>query len=63
MKKQQNERKTMKAKTIDDLCKKEAGAFKKFIVEKEKFLQGLESDRKERIRASRKSALELSMAA
>lgn len=63
MKKQQKTQKTMKLKTIDELCKKEAGTFKKFVEQKEKFLQGLESDRKERIRASRKTALELSWAA
>lgn len=61
--KEQKEQKNMKAKTIDELCKKDAGSFKKFVEQKEKFLQGLESDRKERIRASRKTALELSWAA
>jgi hypothetical protein len=63
MKKQHKHRNTMKSKTIDELCKKDAGSFKKFTEQKEKFLQGLESERKERIRASRKTALELSWAA
>jgi hypothetical protein len=53
----------MKAKTIDQLAGKPAGSFKKFIKEKEAFLQGLEAERKERIRATRKAALELSWAA
>ena len=63
MNKQRKHQNTMKPKTIDELCKKEAGSFKKFTEEKEKFLQGLESERKERVRASRKTALELSWAA
>ena len=53
----------MKAKTIDEYCKKEAGSFKKFVEKKDKFLQGLENERKERIRAARKTACELSWAA
>lgn len=53
----------MKAKTIDELCKQPAGSFKKFIKEKENFLLSLEKERKERIRASRKTAHELAWAA
>jgi hypothetical protein len=53
----------MKAKTIDEHCKKASGSFKKFVEQKEKFLQDLEADRKERIRKSRETAHELSWAA
>jgi hypothetical protein len=53
----------MKPKTIDEHCKKPAGSFKKFIKEKETFLQNLENERKERIRASRQTSQELSWTA
>ena len=56
-------RQSMKPKTIDEHCKKPAGSFKKFIKEKETFLQNLETERKERIRASQQTARELSWAA
>jgi len=55
--------KTMKAKTIDQLCNVNAGTFKKFIKQKEDYLQSVENERKERVRASRKTARELSWAA
>jgi hypothetical protein len=48
----------MKAKTIDEICNKPAGSFKKFVEQKKGFLQKLENERKERIRGSRKSAYE-----
>ena len=54
---------TTKVKTIDDLAKKPAGSFKKFIKEKEAFLQGIEAERKERIRAIRLAASEQAWAA
>ena len=56
-------KKTMKPKTIDELCKKQDGSFKRFVKEKESFLQSLETERKERIAASRKTARDLSWAA
>ncbi len=49
----------MKAKTIDDLCKKEAGTFKKFIQQKEGFLLSVEKERKDRIRAAKSTAREM----
>ena len=52
-----------KSKTIDELCRKPAGSFSKFIAEKKAFQQALESERKERIRACRETALELAWAA
>jgi hypothetical protein len=58
-----NERKAMKTKTVDQLCNSEAGTFKKFIKQKEDYLQSVENERKERIRASRKTSRELSWAA
>src|ERR1043165_5132630 len=42
----------MKGQTIDELCKAEAGTFKKFIKKKEAHLVAIENERKERIRAS-----------
>lgn len=53
----------MKAKTIDQVCGEEAGAFKKFIKDKEAYLKALENERKERIRAAREATWELSQAA
>ncbi len=54
---------TMKAKTIDEVCNKPEGSFQKFVEQKRKYLQSVESERKERIRASRNTARELSWAA
>jgi hypothetical protein len=53
----------MKIKTIDEHFGVEAGSFKKFVEKKEKFLNGLENERKERIRASRQTAQEIAWAA
>ena len=53
----------MKAKTIDEHSGQAAGSFKKFVEQKEVFLQRLERERKERIRASRQAASDLSWAA
>jgi len=53
----------MKRKTIEELAAKPAGSFKQFIKQKEAFLQSLETERKERIRAGQKAARELSWAA
>ena len=55
--------KNMKLETIDETCKQPAGSFKKFIEKKENHLRSLEQQRKARIRAARKAAWELSMAA
>ena len=52
-----------KAKTIDEVCNKPPGSFQKFVEEKKGFLQNIETERKERIRASRQTAQELSWAA
>lgn len=52
----------MKPKTIDQLCG-EAGAFKKFVKEKEDHLKALKEERKERTRVARKAAWEMSQAA
>jgi hypothetical protein len=54
---------TTTAKTMDQFCDQPAGSFKTFIKEKEAFLQSLEHERKERVRACRKAARELSWAA
>ncbi len=54
---------TMKVRTIDEVCNKPPGSFQKFVEQKRKFLQSIESERKERIRATKKSARELSWAA
>jgi len=53
----------MKTKTIEQLAGKPEGSFKKFLKEKDAFSQGVEAERKTRIRASRKAALDLSWAA
>lgn len=53
----------MKPKTIDQLAGKPEGSFKKFIKEKEAFLKGLDTERKERIRSTRQASLDLSLAA
>jgi hypothetical protein len=53
----------MKGKTMDELCAAEPGSFKKFVEKKEAHLQALENERKERIRASRNTARDLSLAA
>jgi hypothetical protein len=53
----------IKGKTIDEICQVEPGSFKQFVKKKEAHLQTLENERKERIRASRKAARALALAA
>ena len=43
----------MKPKTIDEFCGADAGSFKKFIKQKQSFLQKIEEKRKSRIQAAR----------
>jgi len=47
----------MKAKTIDEVCGKPEGTFKKQIEAQKKFLASVEADRKERIRNRNKNNL------
>ena len=44
-----------KTKTIDEFCNQPPGSFQKFIEEERKLLQSVEAERKERIRATRKT--------
>jgi hypothetical protein len=50
-------------KTIDGVCGDERGTFKKFVQKKTAHLRAIETERKERILASREAARELAMAA
>jgi hypothetical protein len=52
-----------KGMNIDEVCKDERGTFKKFVAKKTAHLKALETERKDRIRASREAAQELSLAA
>lgn len=53
----------MTIKTIDEYFGEEPGSFKKFVEKKEKFLNGIENERKERILAARLTAQEIALAA
>ena len=55
--------KAMKIRTIDQLCKIAPGGFKNFLKQKEAYLQASEDQRKDRIRALRRAARQLSWAA
>lgn len=47
----------MKDKRIDELCGKEAGSFKKFLKDKETYVNKLENKRIHRIKAGNSSKL------
>ncbi len=48
--------KTMNRITMDAFCEQEAGSFQRFLKDKEAFLQAIENERKERIRAAQKAS-------
>ncbi|MGA2540464.1 MAG: hypothetical protein ABSG78_02750 [Verrucomicrobiota bacterium] len=50
-------------KNIDEVCGAPPGAFERFVKEKEAYLEALEKERKDRIRASQKGNQELALAA
>jgi len=52
-----------KGKTIDEICQAGPGSFQRFVKKKEGYLQTLENERKERIRATREAARKLALAA